>query len=246
MTGSLQGRVAIVTGGSRGIGRAVVRRLACDGAAVVVNYHSRRDAADETVAAVLEGGGQAVAVQGDVASAADLRRVYDTALAEFGGVDIVVNNAACEVGAPLEHVSEADFDRLVAVNLKGVFLSSQLAVAHLREGGRVVNVSAGLPNGAIAFLGAYGATKTGIQTLTRALAHQLGPRGITVNAVAPGPTDTDMLAPQARSNLDWLVGQTPLRRLGQPSDVADVIAFLASDDARWVTAQTIAVNGGFE
>jgi 3-oxoacyl-[acyl-carrier protein] reductase len=242
---SLDRKVAIVTGGSRGIGRVVAERLGRDGAAVVVNYHSSQEAAEAVAEGIRQTGGRAVAVQGDVASAADLCRVYDRAIDELGGVDIVVNNAARVVAAPLELVSEQDFDQLIAVNLKSVFLSSQLAVRHLRDEGRVINLAAGLPNAAIAFLGAYGATKVAVEALTRSLAHQLGPRGITVNAVAPGPTDTDMLAPEARANLDSLIGQTPLRRLGQPADIADVIAFLASPEARWVTGQTIHVNGGF-
>jgi 3-oxoacyl-[acyl-carrier protein] reductase len=242
---SLQGKVAIVTGGSRGIGRAVVERLGRDGAAVVVNYHSSREAAEAAAAAIQAAGGRALAVQGDVASAGDLGGVYEKAIAAFGGVDIVVNNAARVVAAPLELVTEEEFDRLVAVNLKSVFFSSQLALKHVRDGGRVVNLAAGLPSAAIAFLGAYGATKAAIEVLTRSLAHQLGPRGITVNAVAPGPTDTDMLAPEARANLDSLIAQTPLRRLGQPADVADVVAYLASPEARWVTGQTIHANGGF-
>ncbi|MBE4734656.1 MULTISPECIES: SDR family oxidoreductase [Streptomyces] len=242
---SLNGKVAIVTGASRGIGRATAERLGREGAAVVVNYQNNAEAAEETVKAITGAGGKAVAVQADVSVAADVAALYDTAVKEFGGVDIVVNNAATVAAAPVEYISEEDFDRLVATNLKSVFLSHQQATKHLRDGGRVVNLSAGLPSGAIAFLGAYGATKVGVEVLTRSLAHALGERGITVNAVAPGPTDTDMLAPEARANLDTLIAQTPLRKLGQPGDIADVVAFLAGEDGRWLTGQTIHANGGF-
>lgn len=176
----------------------------------------------------------------------DVRALFDAARGEFGGVDIVVNNAAVEVGGPIEELSEEDFDRMVAANLGSVFVSGQEAARRLRDGGRMINVAAGLPAAVIAILGVYGATKAGIEILPRSLAHELGPRGITVNAVAPGPTDTGMLRPEARANLDAIVGQTPLRRLGQPADVADVGAFLAGEDARWITGQTIHANGGFE
>lgn len=246
MTQSEERKVAIVTGASRGIGRAVAERLGRDGAAVVVNYHRNREAAEEAVNAVTAAGGRAVPVRGDVGVPADVRALFEAARSEFGDVDVVVNNAALAIAGLMKDMTEEDFDRLVAVNLKSVFVSAQEAARHLRDSGRVINVAAGLPDGAVAFLGVYGATKAGVEVLTRSLAHQLGPRGITVNAVAPGPTDTDMLAPAARANLDAMVAQTPLRRLGQPAEVADVVAFLAGDDARWVTGQTIHANGGFE
>lgn len=239
-------RVAVVTGASRGIGRAVAERLGRDGAAVVVGFRSNEEAAGDVVETITASGGRALAVRADVAAAEDVRALWGAARSEFGGVDIVVNNAAMGSGAPIEHVAEEDFDRVVAVNLKSVFVSSQEAARYLRDGGRVINLSAGLPTDAIAFLSVYGATKVGVEVLTRSLAHQLGPRGITVNAVAPGPTDTDMLAPAARENLDALTSRTPLRRLGQPADIADVVAFLAGEDARWITGQTIHANGGFE
>ena len=241
-----EGKVAIVTGASRGIGRAVAERLGREGVAVVAGYRHNREAAEEVVEVVTAAGERAMAVRGDVGVPADVRALFEAARKEFGGVDVVVNNAALAIAGPIEATTEEDFDRLVAVNLKSVFVSSQEAARHLRDGGRVINVAAGLPESAIAMLGAYGATKAGVEVLTRSLAHQLGPRGITVNAVAPGPTDTDMLAPAARANLDAMVGQTPLRRLEQPADVADVVAFLAGEDARWVTGQTIHANGGFE
>jgi 3-oxoacyl-[acyl-carrier protein] reductase len=243
---SLRGKTAVVTGASRGIGRAVADRLARDGAAVVVNYLGSREAAELVVKTIQSRGGKAMAVRADMAVPAEVRALYEAAVDQYGGIDIVVNNAAIAVAGPVEVIPEEAFDRMVAVNLKGVFLSCQQAAQRLRDGGRVINMSAVLPSGAIAFLGAYGATKVAVEVLTRSLAHQLGPRGITVNAVAPGPTDTDMLAPEARANLDRIIGQTPLRRLGEPADIADVVAYLASDDARWVTGQTVHTNGGFE
>jgi 3-oxoacyl-[acyl-carrier protein] reductase len=243
---NLQGKTAIVTGASRGIGRAIAERLAKEGANLVVHYHQQADKAAEVVASAVETGARAVAVAGDVGSPGDVRALYQRALAEFGGVDIVVNNAAMVVGGPFVAIAEEAFDRIVAVNLRSVFISSQEAAKCLSDGGRVINVSAVLPSAAIAMIGAYGATKAGVEVLTRSLAHQLGSRGITVNAVAPGPTDTDMLAPDARANAAIIAGQTPLGRLGTAGDIAGVVAFLAGPDSAWITGQTINVNGGFQ
>ncbi|MDT0344051.1 SDR family oxidoreductase [Streptomyces litchfieldiae] len=243
-------KVAIVTGATRGIGRAVAERLGRDGASVIVNYRAERDGAQESaedvVKAITAAGGNALAAAGDVSRAGDVKGLFDVAEEKFGGVDILVNNAAIYAAAPLEFMPEELFDQLVAVNLKSVFFAGQQATARLRDGGRIVNIAAGLPNGGIAFMGAYGATKAGVEVLTRSLAHALGARGITVNAVLPGPTDTDMLSEEARKMEGQIIGMTPLGRLGQPADLADVVAFLAGEDSRWITGQAIAVNGGFE
>lgn len=243
---SLKGKAAIVTGASRGIGRAIAERLGRDGASVLVHYQQNASAAAEVVKSIQSAGGQAVAAAGDVAVAEHIKALYERAQAEFGRIDIVVNNAAIVAGGPFVALPEEMFDRLVAVNLRSVFISGQEASKHVADGGRVINISAGLPSAAIAMLGAYGATKAGVEVLVRSLARQLGERGITVNAVAPGPTDTDMLAPEARANEQAIAGQTPLGRLGQPADVAGVVAFLAGPDSGWITGQTIHVDGGLE
>lgn len=196
------------------------------------------------MATIVASGGRAVSLAGNVAVTADVRAAYELARAEFGGVDIVVNNAGIAIGGPIGAFSDEDFDRLVAVNLRSVFTSGREAAQHLSDGGRIINVSALLPAAAVAMLGVYGATKAGVEALTRSLAAQLGPRGITANAVAPGPTDTDLLAPDARANMDAIVSQTPLRRFGQPVDIATVVAFLASEDAGWITGQILHADGG--
>jgi 3-oxoacyl-[acyl-carrier protein] reductase len=246
----LQNKVAIVTGATRGIGRAIAERLGREGAAVVVNYRAQREGAaqqaEDVVKQITAAGGQAVAVAGDVSVAADVKGLFDAAEKEFGGVDILVNNAAVFAAAPIEYVSEEDFDRLVSVNLKSVFFAGQQAVQRLRDGGRIVNIAAGIPNGGVAFMGAYGATKAGVEVLTKSLAHALGGRQITVNAVSPGPTDTEMLADDARNMADQITGATPLGRFGLPEDLAGAVALLVSGDAGWITGQVIGVNGGFE
>lgn len=240
------GRVAIVTGASRGIGRAIAERLGRDGADVVVNFRENGEAAEEVVRNIRKAGSKAVAVRGDVGVPEDVRGLFDAAEDKFGGVDVVVNNAAVAIAGSLEEMAERDFDRVMSVNLKGVFISSQEAARRVQDGGRVVNVATGLQADAVAFLGVYGAAKAGVEILTRSLAHSLGPRGITVNAIAPGVTDTDMLVPEARATLGEAIAQTPLRRIGLPEDLADIVAFLTSDDARWITGQTIHANGGFQ
>ncbi|MDL4812669.1 SDR family oxidoreductase [Actinomadura opuntiae] len=246
----LTGRTALVTGATRGIGRAIAQRLGSDGANVVVNYRASSEAAADQARQVVEeitrAGGHAVAAPGDVGRAADVADLFDAAERAFGGVDILVNNAAMFAAAPIEHLPEDVFDALVTTNLKSVYLTGRQAASRLRDGGRVINVSAGIPNGGVAFMGVYGATKAGVETLTRSLAHQLGARQITVNAIAPGPTDTAMLADEARAMADQIIGSTPLGRLGLPTDLADAVALLASEDARWITGQVIGVNGGFE
>ncbi|MCP2337439.1 SDR family oxidoreductase [Actinomadura rupiterrae] len=248
--GRLLGRTALVTGATRGIGKAIALRLGRDGADVVVNYRASSEGAAGQAADIADEitrtGGRAVPAPGDVGRSADVAGLFDAAESAFGGLDILVNNAAMFAAAPIEYLPEDVFDALVTTNLKSVYLTGQQAAARLRDGGRVINVSAGIPSGGVAFMGVYGATKAGVELLTRSLAHQLGGRRITVNAIAPGPTDTAMLADEARAMADQIIGSTPLGRLGLPTDLADVAALLASEDARWITGQVIAANGGFE
>lgn len=242
----MQGKTAIVTGASGGIGRAVAERLAREGADVVVHYHRNKDGAQAAARAIGEGPGtgRTLLVGGDLAVEDDVRALFDAAVTEFGRVDVVVNNAGVVTGGPIEATTADEFDRVVSVNLRGTFLSCREAALRLADGGRVVNVSARIPAAAAPMLGVYAAAKAGVEALSRSLAHQLGPRGITVNAVAPGPTDTPMLDPGARANASAISAQTPLRRLGRPDDVASVVAFLAGQDSGWVTGQTLYADGG--
>lgn len=237
------GKVAIVTASSRGIGRAVAERLGREGASLVVNYVGNRARAEQVVAAIGEGGGQAVAVQGDVSRREDVVRLFDEAERVFGQVDIVVNAAGTSIFKALIDLSDEDFDKLFSLNARGAMYVLQEAGRRLREGGRIVQFSTGGTKMPVPAGGLYAASKAAGEQLALCLAKELGPRGITVNVLSPGVTETDGLV-MPQEAIDGLIAQTPLGRLGQPVDVADAAVFLVSDDARWVTGQNLQANGG--
>ncbi|NUW39033.1 SDR family oxidoreductase [Nonomuraea rhodomycinica] len=253
MSRSLAGKVALVTGGSRGIGRAVAERLGRDGAVVAVAYARDTASAEEVVARIRKDGGRAFAIRAELGrhgDAAALWEAFDAAVEEFapgGGVDVIVNNAAVATSSDLGGLSEEEFDRVFAVNVRAPFFIVKEGLGRLRDGGRIVNVSSGAARIAMPEIIAYSSTKGALDTFTLNLAKALGPRGITVNSVAPGIVDTDV-------NASWLRGDpeaweraasvAALGRVGRPDDIADVVAFLASDDARWVTGRVVDATGG--
>ncbi|CAG6398986.1 glucose 1-dehydrogenase [Streptomyces cocklensis] len=241
-----EGMAAVVTGGSRGIGRAIVERLCRDGAKVVFTYAANEEAAAEVVRTVQAEGGQARAVRLDLADPEGPEQLMETAEAHLGGLDILVNNAATtHTPAPLAETEAEVFDRVMAVNARSVFLTIRYAARHMRDGGRIVNISTLNTVRPVPGIGPYAASKGALEQLTAIAARELGPRGITVNTVSPGATDTDMLhaanPPQA---LQSVAAITPLGRLGQPADVADAVAFLVSRDGRWLTGQNLRATGG--
>jgi 3-oxoacyl-[acyl-carrier protein] reductase len=241
MTSGLKHKAALVTGGSRGIGRAIAERLARDGAAVIVNYVAHEQAAREVVDGISKAGGKAHAVRADVSKVAEIARLFDEAEATFGTLDIVVANAGTAKIGPFVDFTEQDFDEVFNTNAKGVFFVMQQAAKRVRDGGRIIVVSTGgvkmfIPGNAL-----YLASKGPLQQLVRTVAQELGPRNITVNALLPGYTDTDLMPERDRK---VAAGASPFNRVGQPADVADAAAFLASDDARWVTAQELGAGGG--
>lgn len=240
-----QNKVAIVTGASRGIGAAIAERLGRDGFAVVVNYAGNARAAEETVRKIEAAGGKAAAAQGDVADADAVRRLFDSTEAAYGGVDVLVNNAGIMALSPLAGADDAHFDRQVAVNLKGTFNTSREAARRLRDGGRVINFSTSVVGLKLETYGVYAATKAAVETLTAIMAKEMRGRGITVNAIAPGPTATDLFL---NGKSDELVGRmakmSPLERLGTPQDIAAAVAFLAGPDGGWINGQTLRANGG--
>ncbi|MEV8435982.1 SDR family oxidoreductase [Actinosynnema sp. NPDC051121] len=237
-------RVALVTGGSGGIGRAVAERLAADGFAVAVHYAGNKDKADAVVTDVTARGGQAIAVGGDVADEHDMTAAFDTVEAEFGGIDVVVNTAGIMVLAPIAELDLDDLDRVHRTNIRGTFVVSQQAARRLRRGGAIINFSTSVTRTQLPTYGAYVASKAAVEGITLILARELRGKDITVNAVAPGPTATSLfLEGKDETMVANFAKATPLERLGQPDDIAETVAFLAGP-ARWINGQVLFANGG--
>jgi len=238
-------RTAIVTGSSRGIGAAVARRLAKDGLSVVVNYTGDAAEAESVVGSIKQGGGNAISIQADVSDPAAMRRMFDQAAAVSGGVDVLVNNAGIMQLAKISDADDGFFDRHIAINLKGVFNGMREAAKRLRSGGRIISFSSSVVGLYQPTYGVYAATKGGVEAMTHVLANELRGRNITVNAVAPGPTATDLfLKGKPKEVIDHLAKLAPLERLGEPRDIAAVVAFLASADGSWINGQVLRANGG--
>jgi 3-oxoacyl-[acyl-carrier protein] reductase len=248
MSLSLEGRTALVTGSSRGIGRAIAERLAANGAAVIINYTRQAKPAQEIVKSIVGKGGKAVAVQADVSKPAEVKRLFDEAEKALGRLDIVVANAGVFLGKPLIESTEADYDYVFNINTRGVFFTLQEAAKRVRDGGRIIVVSTGGTNMFFANTSLYLGSKGAIEQFSRALSRELGPRNVTVNILSPGFTDTDMFN-QAAGEIDSEqiragASLSPFNRIGSSEEVADVAAFLASDAARWVTGQNVQAGGG--
>jgi 3-oxoacyl-[acyl-carrier protein] reductase len=244
--GRLAGKVAIVTGASRGIGAAIAKRLAAEGASVMVNYNRNSDAALQVVADILAMHDKAIEVKADMADLEQVQRMFDDAMLQYGRLDILVNNAGVAEFHPLGEITQQEYERQFDVNVRGVLFASQEAAKRFgEEGGRIINITSGAAQACPPGTSVYSATKAAVEAMTKSHAAELGPRSITVNAVAPGFTETDMLAAVFPADArESMIARTPLGRIGTPEDIADVVAFLASDDARWITGQVLGVNGG--
>ncbi len=249
MSQKLAGKVALVTGASKGIGAAIAKHLADEGAAVVVNYSSSREGADRVVAEITKNGGKALAVQANVAKEAEIRRLFAEAREAFGPLDILVNNAGIYEFSPLENVTAEHFHKQFDLNVLGLIFASQEAVKHFGPGGgNIINISSMVSTTAVPNAAVYSATKGAVDAVTRSLAAELGPRHIRVNAINPGMVETEGVhaAGIAESDLRKQVeSQTPLGRIGQPQDIATAAVFLASNDSGWMTGETLRIAGGF-
>jgi len=245
----LTGKVAIVTGASKGIGAAIAKRLAAAGASVVVNYASSREGADRVVAEIAGKAGKAIAVKADVSKAADVQRLFDATKKAFGSLDVLVNNAGVYGFAPLEEVTEDEFHREFNINVLGLLLASREAMKYFGpHGGSVINISSMASMSPTPTAVVYSATKGAVDTITRVLAKELGPKKIRVNAINPGGVETEGVHSLGMIGSDFekdMVARTPLGRLGQPDDIASVAVFLASAASGWMTGETIAVGGGY-
>jgi 3-oxoacyl-[acyl-carrier protein] reductase len=243
----LKGKVAVVTGASKGIGAGIAKALAAEGASVVVNYASSKAGADKVVAAITAAGGKAVAVGGDVSKAADAQGIIDAAIKNYGRLDILVNNSGVYEFSPIEAITEEQFHRIFNINVLGAILTTQAAVKHLGEGGSIINIGSGVtrltpPNSAV-----YTGTKGALDAITGVLARELGPRKIRVNTINPGMVDTEGTQSAGFIGSDFekqLVAQAPLGRTGKVSDIAPIAVFLASDDSAWLTGEQLLATGG--
>ncbi|WP_028549718.1 SDR family oxidoreductase [Paenibacillus sp. UNC451MF] len=240
------GKVALVTGASRGIGRTIAERFALQGAKVVVNYSSNEKQAGEVVEGIKHDGGEAMAVQADISRISEIDKLFKTTLEAYGQIDILVNNAGVMVTKPIQNMTEEDFDRMFDINVKGTYFACQQAARHMNANGRIINFSTSVVGAMFPQYSAYAGTKGAVEQFTRQLSKEFGPLHININAVAPGPVGTELfLQGKSEEQIKHLSGMNAFGRLGESGDIADVVMFLASEEARWITGQTVRINGGF-
>lgn len=244
----LKGKVAVVTGASKGIGAAIAKALGAAGASVVVNYASSKAGADAVVAAIVAAGGKAVAVGGDVSKAAEAQGIIDAAISNYGRLDILVNNSGVYEFSPLEQITEEHFHRIFNINVLGLLLVTKAAVKHLGEGASIINIGSVVSRVTLAESAVYSGTKGALDAITGVLSRELGPKRIRVNALNPGIVETEGTVSAGFVGSDFeknVIAQTPLGRSGRPDDIADIAVFLASDDSRWLSGDQLLASGGF-
>ncbi|MGC5773575.1 SDR family oxidoreductase [Paenibacillus pabuli] len=242
----LTGKVAIVTGSSRGIGRAIAEQLAELGADVVINYANSPDKAEQVADIARQKGVRAITVQADLARKEDVERLFSETISQLGKIDILINNAGIMKTSPLADVTEEEFDQQFAINVKGTFFACQQAMKHMEKQGRIVNFSTSVTGQMFSGYSVYAGTKGAVEQITRQLAKEFGSRQITINAVAPGPVNTELFSVgKTEQQLEGLRKMNAFGRLGEPEDIANVISFLVSEESQWITGQTLRANGGF-
>ncbi|MBW8685567.1 SDR family oxidoreductase [Chitinophaga rhizophila] len=242
---TLNGKVILVTGSSRGIGATIAHKLAAAGAKVVVNYAGSKDAAEQVVSDIKNAGGEAIALQADVSKSVEVKQLFDDAIAHFGKVDVLVNNAGIMINKLIKDTTDDEFDRIFNINVKGTFNTLREAATKLADQGTIINFSTSVNRLMLPTYGTYVATKSAVEQLTRVFAKEMGTRGINVNSVSPGPTNTELFTTgKSEEVISRLAALSPFNRIGEPTDIADVVVFLASDAAKWISAQNIGVNGG--
>ena len=242
---TLKDKVILVTGASKGIGAAVARQLADAGAKLIINYAGSKEPADQVVASIKQKGGDAIAIQADVSKTEEVKALFDGAIAQYGRIDVLVNNAGIMITKLLKDTTDEDFHRQFDINVKGVFNTLREAATRLADKGSVINFSSTNDRLILPTYSTYAATKAAVEQLTRVFSKEVGSRGINVNSVSPGPTNTELfIKGKSKESIDFLANLSAFKRLGEPDDIARVIVFLASDDAKWITAQNIGINGG--
>ena len=242
---SLQDKVAIITGASRGIGAEIAKTIAQAGASVVINYTNNRSAADLVVSEIKSLGGNAIPVRANVSNSIEVKALFDAAITHFGKIDILINNAGTAIFKAIQDTSDEELDRIFAINVKGTFYCLRESATLLSNGGRIINISSSVTRLILPAYGAYAATKGAVEQLTRVFAKEMGSRGITVNSISPGPTNTELfLEGKSEETIQRLAAMSALGRIGETEDIAKVVLFLASEGAAWVTGQNIGVNGG--
>jgi len=242
----LTGKVALVTGSSRGIGKTIAEELALNGAKVIVNYAGNSEKATEVVAGIIKQGGEAMAIQADISRIIEVERLFQSAMEAYGQIDILVNNAGIMITKPITAITEEDFDKIFAVNVKGTYFACQQAARYMSNNGRIINFSTSVAGMMFPAYSIYAGTKGAVEQFTRQLAKEFGPKGITLNAVAPGPINTELFTVgKTKEEIETISKMNAFGRLGETRDIAKVLLFLAGQESQWVTGQTIRINGGF-
>ncbi|TCD01275.1 SDR family oxidoreductase [Pedobacter psychroterrae] len=242
---TLTGKVILVTGASRGIGAAVALKLADEGAKLIINYAGNKEAAAEIVAKILHNGGEAIALQADVSKSEEVKILFDHGIEHYGKIDVLVNNAGIMITKLIKDTTDEDFTRQFGINVRGPFNTLREAATKLADNGSVINFSSTTTRVMMPTYGTYVASKAAVEQFTRIFAKEVGVRGINVNTVSPGPTNTELFTKgKPQEVIDRLASLNPFNRIGEPEDIARVVAFLASDDAKWINAQNIGANGG--